>query len=346
MSGDGTFAWRAIGPRDAANWAGLLAAISATDRDWEYFSEQDLLEDFSDPDMNFPRGSVAVYHQRTMAGFGALAARSAAEPVHDMRYQGGVHPAYRGRGLGGQLLDWAETAAIPLHQERYPGRPLSLSGSCLSHNAGAIALYAAHGYLPSRWFHGMARDLSAEVPAASVPAGVEVVGVTPERWEDARLIRNEAFRDHWGSTETTVAAWAHYMQAGAFRPALSFLAYAGTEPLSLVIGHEYEAYAAATGRREFYIALVGTRRAGRGRGIASALLLRALAGARAAGFTFASLGVDADSPTGALGLYQRAGFTVEITTVTQTKPLLAGTAGPAPGPGGGAQPEGTPRGGH
>jgi mycothiol synthase len=346
MGGDGTFAWRPIGPQDAADWAGLLAAISATDRDWEYFSEQDLLEDFSDPDLDFPRGSVAVYHQRTMAGFGALAARSAAEPVHDMRYQGGVHPAYRGRGLGGQLLDWAETAAIPLHQERYPGRPLSLSGSCLSRNDGAIALYAAHGYRPSRWFHGMVRDLSAEVPAASVPAGMEVVGVTPERWEDARLIRNEAFRDHWGSTETTVAAWAHYMQAGAFRPALSFLAYAGTEPLSLVIGHEYEAYAAATGRREFYIALVGTRRAGRGRGIASALLLRALAGARAAGFTFASLGVDADSPTGALGLYQRAGFTVEITTVTQTKPLLAGTAGPAPGPGGGPQPGGTLPGGH
>jgi len=343
MGADGAFAWRPIGPRDAAGWAGLLAAISAADRDWEYFSEQDLLEDFSDPDLDFPRGSMAVYHQRTMAGFGALAARSEAEPVHEMRYQGGVHPAYRGRGLGGQLLDWAERAAIPLHQKRHPGRPLTLSGSCLSDNADAVALYAAHGYRPSRWFHGMVRDLSAEVPDAPVPAGVEVVGLTPERWEDARLIRNEAFLDHWGSTETSAAAWAHYMQASAFRPALSFMAYAGAEPLSLVIGHEYEAYAAATGRREFYVALVGTRRAGRGRGIASALLLRALAGARAAGFTFASLGVDADSFTGALGLYQRAGFTVEITTVTQTKPLLAETAGPAPGPGGGAQPAESPQ---
>ncbi len=29
-------------------------------------------------------------------------------PVHDMRHEGGVHPSYRGRGLGGELLDWAE----------------------------------------------------------------------------------------------------------------------------------------------------------------------------------------------------------------------------------------------
>jgi ribosomal protein S18 acetylase RimI-like enzyme len=246
MGGDGAFAWRPIGPGDAKDWAGLLNTISAADRDWEYFSEQDLLEDFSDPYLDFARGSVAVYHGGTMAGYGLLACRTSAEPVHEMRYHGGVHPAYRGRGLGGRLLDWAETAAIPLHHERYPGRPLSLSGLCLSPITTAVALYAAHGYRPSRWFHEMTRDLSAALP----------------------------------------------------------------------------------------IALVGTRRAGRNRGIASALLLRALTGARAAGFVSASLGVDADSPTGALGLYQRAGFTVMLTSVTNTKPLLE------------AQPEGTPPAGH
>jgi len=32
--------------------------------------------------------------------------------------------------------------------------------------------------------------------------------------------------------------------------------------------------------------------------------------------------VDADSPTGAVGLYERAGFTVDHTSVTQSKPLL------------------------
>jgi ribosomal protein S18 acetylase RimI-like enzyme len=73
--------------------------------------------------------------------------------------------------------------------------------------------------------------------------------------------------------------------------------------------------------RDLYIPLLGTRRAARGRGIASTLLARALTGAGAAGFTAASLRVDADSLTGALGLYERAGFTVEHTSITQLKHL-------------------------
>ena len=334
MDGNGALDWRPIGPGDAAGWAGLMNVISAADRDWEYFSEQDLLEDFSDPYLDFARGSMAAYHEGTMAGYGLLACRTSAEPVHEMRYHGGVHPAYRGRGLGGRLLDWAETAALPLHEERYPGRPVSLSGPCLSHNAAAVALYAAHGYRPSRWFHGMTRDLSAAIPEAPAPAGVDVVGLTPDRWEDARLIRNDAFRDHWGSTEDPADAWEHFMAISALRPALSFLAYSGGEPLGLVISHEYEAYNEAFGGRDLYVSLVATRRAGRNRGIASALLMRALTGARAAGFTSASLGVDADSPTGALGLYQRAGFKVMLTSITHTKPLLtAQPGGKTPRPG-------------
>jgi ribosomal protein S18 acetylase RimI-like enzyme len=302
MGGNGALDWRPIGPGDAAGWAGLMNVISAADRDWEYFSEQDLLEDFSDPYLDFARGSMAAYHEGTMAGYGLLACRTSAEPVHEMRYHGGVHPAY-------------------------PGRPVSLSGSCLSHNAAAVALYAAHGYRPSRWFHGMTRDLSAAIPEAPAPAGVDVVGLTPDRWEDARLIRNDALRDHWGSTEDPADAWEHSMAISALRPALSFLAYSGGEPLGLVISHEYEAYNEAVGGRDLYVALVATRRAGRKRGIASALLVRALTGAQAAGFTSASLGVDADSPTGALGLYQRAGFTVQLTSITHMKPLLTAQPG-------------------
>jgi mycothiol synthase len=68
-------------------------------------------------------------------------------------------------------------------------------------------------------------------------------------------------------------------------------------------------------------ALVGTRRAGRNRGIASALLSRALADGKAAGFGTSSLVVDADSLTGAVGLYKRIGYTVERTGISQSKQL-------------------------
>jgi mycothiol synthase len=73
----------------------------------------------------------------------------------------------------------------------------------------------------------MVRDLSASVPAAVIPAGVAITGYLPDMAEHARLIRNESFRDHWGSIETSAETWAHSLASSAFRPGLSFLAYQG-----------------------------------------------------------------------------------------------------------------------
>ena len=312
---------RPLAPGDAGDWAALLTAIQHADKSDDYPSEQDLQEAFGQPDQDFARGSIVIYDSRTMVGYGVLTCRSVAEPVHNMRHEGGVHPSYRGRGFGGELLDWAEQTAVPLHDERFPGRPLSLSSGCLSRNAGAVALHEQRGYQPVRWFHSMTRDLSAAIPAAIIPAGVEISGYAPERAEHALLVRNESFRDHWESTETSTQSWARFLASPAFRPGLSFLAYEGSEPLGMLISREHDAYNRATGHRDLHIALVGTRAAGRKRGIATALLMTAMSAARAEGYDQASLGVDADSLTGAVRLYERAGFTVALTWTAYRKQL-------------------------
>jgi len=312
---------RPLAPGDAGDWAALLTAIQHADKSDDYPSEQDLQEAFGQPDQDFARGSMAIYDGRTMVGYGVLTCRSVAEPVHNMRHEGGVHPSYRGRGFGGELLDWAEQTAVPLHDDRFPGRPLSLSSGCLSRNAGAVALHEQRGYQPVRWFHSMTRDLSAAIPAAIIPAGVEISGYAPERAEHALLVRNESFRDHWESTETSTQSWARFLASPAFRPGLSFLAYEGSEPLGMLISREHDAYNRATGHRDLHIALVGTRAAGRKRGIATALLMTAMSAARAEGYDQASLGVDADSLTGAVRLYERAGFTVALTWTAYRKQL-------------------------
>jgi mycothiol synthase len=84
---------------------------------------------------------------------------------------------------------------------------------------------------------------------------------------------------------------------------------------------EHDAFMQATGRRECFIADVGVTKAARGRGIASALLGRSLAAARADGCNVATLRVDAESPTGALSLYERMGFTTQSTSITVIKEL-------------------------
>jgi len=151
---------------------------------------------------------------------------------------------------------------------------------------------------------------------------VEIAGYTPDLAEHARLVRNEAFRDHWGSTETSPENWAHFLASGAFRPGFSFLAYEGSKPLGMLISREHDATKIATGHRDLHIALVGTRAAGRKRGIATALLLTAMSAARADGYDQASLGVDADSLTDAVRLYEHVGFTVALTWTAYRKQLI------------------------
>lgn len=197
-----------------------------------------------------------------------------------MHLYGGVHPGYRGRGLGTHLLAWAERAALPLHQVRYGSRPLALSANCPAGQSDAVALFAAAGYQQARWFHFMSRDLSDAVPDDPPPEGARIVEYAAELSEVARRIREEAFRDHWGATASTAESWQHFVGYEALRPAFSALAYLDDHPAGVLIAREYDAFTQATGRRESYIATVGVTTAARGRGIASALIHRSLAAAR------------------------------------------------------------------
>ncbi len=167
----------------------------------------------------------------------------------------------------------------------------------------------------------MSRDLAGAVPAGHLPEGARIAGYTAEFSQAAQQVRDQAFRDHWGSTQTTAESWQHFVGHERFRPAFSFLAYLGGKPAGVLIAHEYDAFRQATGRRECYIATVGVIKAARGRGIASALIRRSLTAAQADGCDVATLYVDADSATGALTLYEHTGFTRQRTSVTVIKDL-------------------------
>ncbi len=82
------------------------------------------------------------------------------------------------------------------------------------------------------------------------------------------------------------------------------------------------------GRRRGWIDSVSVRRPWRRRGVARALLVRGLATLRDRGLDEAVLGVDADNPTGALGLYESVGFALHRRSAVYRK--LA-TAPPGPG---------------
>jgi ribosomal protein S18 acetylase RimI-like enzyme len=128
--------------------------------------------------------------------------------------------------------------------------------------------------------------------------------------------------DHWGSTPKDAETWKVWFTGSrAFRGDICRLVVDGDKIVAYALGYEYVADTEATGIREVYIGQVGTLRSHRGRGLARLALAELLTESQRTGYQRASLGVDADNPTGALGLYERLGFTQVSKTISYRLPL-------------------------
>ncbi|WP_344865903.1 GNAT family N-acetyltransferase [Planomonospora alba] len=318
-----TIEWAPLSGDDVHALVELTAAIEAEDKTGENHGADDITDHLGNPMVDPAEGTLGGWADGRLVAFGTLLARPSADPVHQMVLWGGVHPAHRRRGLGAHLLGWAVRNAPVLHGRRFPGRPLELHVYTDDRNKGAEALFTGGGLTPARWFYGMRRDLTADLPGAPLPETLRIVPYGAELEDTVREVRNAAFADHWGTPTHTAQSWRDVLVGtSVFRPESSFVAVDGSGAgVAVLLTCYYEADTAATGVREAWIQTIGTLREWRGRGVASALIAHALAEFRAQGYRRAGLSVDADSPTGALGVYTRAGFEVEDRTVVYALPL-------------------------
>lgn len=316
--------WRPLTAADVPAWARLLAAIEATDRTGENYGEADLAEELADPALDLARDTlVAATPEGELLAFGGLRGSASIRDADRIWLDGGVHPAVRGRGLGRRVLAWQERRGAELHRERHPDVPGELQVGVYDTAGSRTALVRAAGYAPSRYFNDMERDLTVGLPPVPpVPDGLRLVPFDAGHDEATRLAHREAFADHWGSIPPDPERWRHwYTGAQSFRPDVSLLVLDGDEVAAYLLSYFWAADAEVTGVREAWIGQVGTRPAWRRRGLASLLLGTALAVYRDAGYQQAGLDVDSENPTGALGLYERLGFTVAHRSVTWSKQL-------------------------
>lgn len=238
-----------------------------------------------------------------------------------VRLRGAVVPDARGTGIGRVLLRHQIHRAAELHPDA-PALGLRTIG-----DGGAAGLGRRAGFVPVRSFLTMRRDLARPIPRAALPEDLRLAPFTADLDEPLRLAKNEVFRDHWNGLEDGPDEWRSRVLGPQLDRGLTRIAVdrdgriAGFVLLWRVGGHAQHAD----------IPLVGTTRAQRGRGVARALLLSTLQAAAEAGFTRATLDVDAASPTGAGRVYESVGFEeVQRATIWQRDLLL---------PGGSAAPE-------
>jgi mycothiol synthase len=314
---------RPIDKADAEAWAALLGAAERADHTGENYDADDLIEELGDPHTIAATDTVGLWANDRMVGYGKVSGPDEVVDVDRVYAEGCVDPDWRGRGLGSSLMTWLTDRATALHHERHPAAPGEVGAGAISTNSSAIKLFESRDFEACRYFFHMERGLgTGPVPASPVADGLRLVAFDPAYDEVLRLTHNEVFLDHWGSTPKDPASWKTWFTGSrAFRGAQSYLVLDGEKIVAYVLSYEYEADTAATGIRELYVGQVGTRRDYRGRGAARAALARVMTEAEQSGFQRVSLGVDADNPTGALGLYEKLGFQTKHKNISYRLPI-------------------------
>jgi ribosomal protein S18 acetylase RimI-like enzyme len=233
------------------------------------------------------------------------------EPVDALRayLMGDVHPYHRGRGLGEYLFAWMQRRARQRLHSVDANLPRVMRTFCAAHLHDRIELFERHGFQPVRYSFRMRRDLSQPIPVKSLPEGFELRPHSPEIDRAMWQAFNESFQDHWSFEPVTESEWQmFFIQRSGFRPDLTFAVLEGTELVGFSFNRVSPEENAREGIQQGWISDLGVRRPWRKRGIASALICETLRAFRAEGLDYATLGVDAENPTGALRLYESLGF--------------------------------------
>ena len=237
---------------------------------------------------------------------------------------GHVDPEWRRRGIGRALLRHAESELrARAHEEAgaMAGRERFLESWAPQNLPAATSLLLSAGYDAARWFFDMVRPDLEDITDYPLPDGLEIRPVTPDEWRPIFDADIEAFRDHWGGLDGSDNSYDRWVKTSHFDPSLWVVAWDGNEPagasINLIDPDENEAW----GFRRGWLDSVWVRRPWRRRGLARALVARSLRVLRERGMTSAILGVDADNPTGALGVYESNGFRVHKRSTAYRKPL-------------------------
>jgi mycothiol synthase len=235
-----------------------------------------------------------------------------------------THPDARRRGYGRRLLTWAEARARESVADGSGGSPTLphfLNGGVDRSKPEQIRFAEQAGYLPVRYGFVMRRSLGEPIPDVPLPARLEVRPVAPEQHRAIWEADSEAFKDHFESPVRDEADFAQFYDHPEVDTSMWQVAWDGDQVAGSVLNGIYAHENAELGLEIGWLDHVSVRRPWRRQGLASALIARSLVVLRDRGMAIAALGVDAENPTGALGVYERLGFAPHQTWVTYRKPL-------------------------
>ncbi|MBU0705006.1 MAG: GNAT family N-acetyltransferase [Chloroflexi bacterium] len=243
---------------------------------------------------------------------------------------GSVRPEYRGQGIGTALCQWAEDRARQSIPKAPEGARVALRQEKLSTDEAAQELLRGQGYRLARYELCMLIEMDEPPPEPVVPGEITIRPFVRGQ-EERAVIQSvrETFKDHWGYVERPFEDdfqdWMHYLdKASDSDPSLWFVAVNCDGGKEEIVGTSLCHPTLAEDPEKSLVFGLGMRRPWRRQGIALALLRHCFGALYRRGKRKVTLGVDAQSLTGATRLYDKAGMRVDRQYVTYEKDLRPG----------------------
>jgi mycothiol synthase len=325
--------WHPLSADLIGAWHDLHEVLNQTDGANEHLSVDDLRDELTPDWIDLARDSqIGLDADGVARAFGLVQVRPGDITLLRANCWGGVHPQWRGRGIGTALLSWQLERGAAIVAGRREELGTDVPGSALivleEQAESAAELAARLGFDLSRYFFVMRRDLAAPVPEPVVADGLrlttfaQAVAADPGVDDRLRLAHNEAFEQHWGFQPWSAETWQQWETGQRdFRGDWSFLAFDGDEIAGYALSAGFRTEWEKVGWTQGWTSKLGVRPGWRGTGLAKALLSLSLRAFAADGMQYAGLDVDSDNPTGAVGLYSALGYQVRHRAAHWTKKL-------------------------
>jgi GNAT superfamily N-acetyltransferase len=237
-------------------------------------------------------GHVSVFSWKELAGSRILF------------HAGRVTPVWKHRGIGTGMLRWAQGRLAEMSGDT--------DGDTITRTTGVSAatteFMTKNGYEVTEHEAILVRPNLDDIPDVPLPDGVEVRAVDEP---DLRMIYEaevEHFKDHWGASEEEPGWWESFQSDPHRDMSMWQVAFAGDQVVGIVRPHIREAENEQMGRKRGYTEDISTNRDWWGRGVATALIARALEVQRDRGLEETALSVHVENPHGAYRLYESMGF--------------------------------------
>jgi mycothiol synthase len=264
----------------------VMAAQERHDTGEVGIEEADIVGDWQRPSYDVSAGTVGVFDDDLLVAY--------AEYMGSARGDAAVHPTYRGRGIGTALAGWMQARARSAG-ESVVGMPVPLGSA-------GDRLLETLGY-HVRWNSWVLQlPAGATVPERELPPGYAIREAATDDYEACWTVLENAFLE-WSDREREPLE--DFLARTVERPGFeSWNLRLVVDPAGGAVGATV-VYLVGT---EGYVDRLATRKDQRGQGIAQAMLVDAFAVARRHGAK--TSGLNTDSRTGALGLYEKVGMQV------------------------------------